>query len=311
MNWQLVPQQFATGLLNGGIIAIIALGIVLIYRSSEVFNFSHGQLVMLGAFVTWWFAGGEETGNELFNLPLWGAIPLAIIVMAGLGLLIERLALRPMTGQPLLAIVLMTLGLAQFLEGSAAIVFGIQPKNNFPAPFSPSDVITVPFPGAFNDAIIIKQALLATAIVAVVAAVIFMIFFQYTRIGLAMRATSEDHELARGVGINVPRVFGLSWGIAGIIATIGGVLLATVTGVNLSLATVALVAFPAILLGGLESFSGAIIGGLLVGLVQALVQASSVQVVRGTTEIAPYILLLIVLIIRPEGLFGEKRIERV
>ena len=311
MNWQLVPQQFATGLLNGGIIAIIALGIVLIYRSSEVFNFSHGQLVMLGAFLTWFFAGGEETGGELFNLPLWGAIPLAIVVMAGLGLLIERLALRPMTGQPLLAIVLMTLGLAQLLEGSAAIIFGIQPKNNFPAPFSPSDVITVPFPGAFNDAIIIKQALLATAIVAVVAAVIFMIFFQYTRIGLAMRATSEDHELARGVGINVPRVFGLSWGIAGIIATIGGVLLATLTGVNLSLATVALVSFPAILLGGLESFPGAIAGGLLVGLAQALVQASSVQTVRGTSEIAPYILLLIVLLLRPEGLFGEKRIERV
>jgi branched-chain amino acid transport system permease protein len=311
MNWQLVPQQFATGLLNGGIIAIIALGIVLIYRSSEVFNFSHGQLVMLGAFLTWWFAGGDENGSEIFNLPLWGAIPLAIIVMAGLGLLIERLALRPMTGQPLLAIVLMTLGLAQFLDGSAAIVFGIQPKNNFPAPFSPSDVITIPFPGAFNDAIIIKQALLATAIVAVLAAIIFILFFQYTRTGLAMRATSEDHELARGVGINVPRVFGLSWAIAGIIATIGGVLLATLTGVSLSLSVVALVAFPAILLGGLESFPGAIVGGLLVGLATALVQASSVQVVRSTSEIAPYILLLIVLLIRPEGLFGEKRIERV
>jgi branched-chain amino acid transport system permease protein len=276
-----------------------------------VFNFSHGQLVMLGAFLTWWFAGGDENGSEIFNLPLWGAIPLAIIVMAGLGLLIERLALRPMTGQPLLAIVLMTLGLAQFLDGSAAIVFGIQPKNNFPAPFSPSDVITIPFPGAFNDAIIIKQALLATAIVAVLAAIIFILFFQYTRTGLAMRATSEDHELARGVGINVPRVFGLSWAIAGIIATIGGVLLATLTGVSLSLSVVALVAFPAILLGGLESFPGAIVGGLLVGLATALVQASSVQVVRSTSEIAPYILLLIVLLIRPEGLFGEKRIERV
>jgi branched-chain amino acid transport system permease protein len=311
MNWQLVPQQFVTGLLNGGIIAIIALGIVLIYRSSEVFNFSHGQLVMWGAFLTWWFAGAEENGAELFNLPLWAAIPAAILVMAGLGLLIERLALRPMTGQPLLAIILMTLGLAQLLDGSAAIIFGIQPKNNFPAPFSPSDVITIPFPGAFNDTIIIKQSLLATAVVAIVAAIIFMLFFQYTRTGLAMRATSEDHELARSVGINVPRVFGLSWAIAGIIATIGGVLLATVTGVSLSLGTVALVAFPAILLGGLESFAGAIIGGLLIGLAQALVQASSVQAVRSTSEIAPYILLLIVLLIRPEGLFGEKRIERV
>ena len=311
MNWQLVPQQFVTGVLNGGIIAIIALGIVLIYRSSEVFNFSHGQLVMWGAFLTWWFAGAEENGSEIFNLPLWGAIPLAVLVMAGMGLVIERLALRPMTGQPLLAIVLMTLGLAQFLEGAAAIVFGIQPKNNFPAPFSPSDVIQIPFPGAFNDTIIVKQALLATAVVAILAAVIFMLYFQYTRTGLAMRATSEDHELARGVGINVPRVFGLSWAIAGIIATVGGVLLATVTGVSLSLATVALIAFPAILLGGLESFPGAIVGGLLVGLASALVQAASVQVVRSTSEIAPYILLLIVLLIRPEGLFGEKRIERV
>ena len=311
MNWQLVPQQFVTGLLNGGIIAIIALGIVLIYRSSEVFNFSHGQLVMLGAFLTWWFAGANEDGKELFNLPLWAAIPLAIAVMAGLGLLIERLALRPMTGQPLLAIILMTLGLAQFIEGSTAIVFGIEPKNNFPAPFSPSDVITLPFPGAFNDVIIVKQALLATFVVAIVAALAFMLFFQYTRTGLAMRATSADHELARSVGINVPRIFGLSWGIAGIIATVGGVLLATLTGVNLSLGIVALVAFPAILLGGLESFSGAIVGGLLVGLAQALVQASSVQVVRSSSEIAPYLLLLAVLLIRPEGLFGEKRIERV
>jgi len=311
MNWQLVPQQFTTGLLNGGIIAIIALGIVLIYRSSEVFNFSHGQLVMWGAFVTWWFAGADEDGKEIFNLPLWAAIPLAIAVMAGMGLLIERLALRPMTGQPLLAIVLMTLGLAQFLDGAAAIVFGIQPKNNFPAPFSPSDVIQIPFPGAFNDTIIVKQALLATAIVAILAAIVFMLFFRYTRIGLAMRATSEDHELARGVGINVPRVFGMSWAIAGIIATVGGVLLATLTGVSLSLSVITLVAFPAILLGGLESFPGAIIGGLLVGLASALVQASSVQVIRSTSEIAPYILLLIVLLIRPEGLFGEKRIERV
>ena len=311
MNWQLVPQQFVTGVLNGGIIAIIALGIVLIYRSSEVFNFSHGQLVMLGAYLTWWFAGANEDGKEIFNLPLWAAIPLAIAAMAGLGLIIERLALRPMTGQPLLAIVLMTLGLAQLIEGGTAIVFGAEPKNNFPAPFSPSDVISIPFPGAFNDAIIIKQALLATFVVAIVAALVFMLFFQYTRTGLAMRATSADHELARSVGINVPRIFGLSWGIAGIIATVGGVLLATLTGVNLSLGIIALVAFPAILLGGLESFSGAIIGGLLVGLAQALVQASSVQVVRSSSEIAPYLLLLVVLIIRPEGLFGEKRIERV
>lgn len=310
MNWPLVPQQVVTGILNGGIIALIALGIVLIFKSSEVFNFAHGHLVMLGAFLTWWFAGGSEDGG-LFDLPLWAAVIMAIIAAVLIGLLIERLALRPMTGQPLLSIILMTLGLSQLLEGLASIAFGIQPKSNFPAPFSPSDVIQVPFPGAFNDTIILKQALLAAFVVAMVATVVFMFFFRYTKSGLSMRATSENHELARSVGIKVSRVFGLSWAIAGIVATLGGVLLAMLTGVSLNLATVVLVAFPAILLGGLDSFPGAIFGGLLVGLAQALVQASSLIEVRNSAEIAPYVLLLIVLVIRPEGLFGQKRIERI
>lgn len=311
MNWQLVPQQFMTGLLNGGVIALIALGIVLIYKSSEVFNFAHGHMVMLGAYLTWWFAGGAETGDELFNLPLWAAILAALAVAVLLGLLIERLALRPMTGQPLLSIILMTLGLSQLLEGLASITFGIQPKSNFPAPFSPSDVVQVPFPGAFNDIVILKQALVATFGVAMVAAVVFILFFRFTKVGLSMRATSEDHELARSVGIKVRSVFGLSWAIAGIVATLGGVLLATLTGVSLNLATVVLVAFPAILLGGLDSFPGAILGGLFVGLAQSMVQASTLIEVRNSAEIAPYVLLLIVLVIRPEGLFGQKRIERI
>ena len=311
MNWPLVPQQIATGILNGGIIALIALGIVLIFKSSEVFNFAQGQLVMLGAYVTWWFTGGSESGAEIFNLPLWAAVLLAIIVMAFVGLFIERLALRPMTGQPLLSIVLMTLGLAAFLDSLTALTFGIEPKNNFPAPFSPSDVFRIPFPGAFNDTIILKKTLVAAFIVAVLAMVAFMLFFRLTRTGLAMRATAEDHELARSVGIKVPHIFGLSWAIAGIIATLGGVLLASQVGVSLSLSTVVLIAFPAVLLGGLDSFPGAIVGGIIVGLVAALAQASKVIEVRNAAEIAPYILLLIVLVIRPEGLFGQKRIERI
>jgi len=311
MNWPLVPQQIATGILNGGIIALIALGIVLIFKSSEVFNFAQGQLVMLGAFVTWWFAGASEGGDEIFNLPLWAAVIAALIFMAALGLLIERLALRPMTGQPLLSIVLMTLGLGLFLDGMAAITFGIEPKNNFPAPYSPSDVIIINFPGAFNDTIILKKTLVAAFVVAMLATILLMLFFRLTRTGLAMRATAEDHELARSVGIRVPRIFGLSWAIAGVIATLGGVLLASQVGVSLNLATVVLVAFPAVLLGGLDSFPGAIIGGIVVGLVAALTQTAKAVEVRNAAEIAPYVLLLIVLIIRPEGLFGQKRIERI
>ena len=305
MNWVLVPQQIATGLLNGGTLALIALGIVLIYRSSEVFNFSHGHLVMLGAFLTWWFATEDGLG-----LPLLLAILAAVGVAVLVGWLIERFALRPMTGQPLLSIILMTLGLSQLIEGLTTILFGVQPRN-FPTPFGPSDVFRIPFPGAFNDTIILKQSLVASFVVAILAAAVFIYFFRYTNLGLAMRATSENHELAQSMGIRISQIFGLSWAIAGIVATLGGILLATNSGVSINLATVALIAFPAILLGGLESFPGAIIGGLAVGLAQAFVQASTEIEVRNAVEIAPYILLLIVLLIRPEGLFGQKRIERI
>ncbi len=266
---------------------------------------------MLGAFATWWFAGASEDGTEIFNLPLWAALLMALVVIAGLGLFIERLSLRPMTGQPLLSIILMTLGLAAFLDGLTAIAFGIEPKNNFPAPYSPSDVIAINFPGAFNDTIILKKTLVAAFVVAMLGTLLLMLFFRLTRTGLAMRATAEDHELARSVGIKVPRIFGLSWAIAGVIATLGGVLLASQVGASLNLATVVLVAFPAVLLGGLDSFPGAIIGGIIIGLVAALTQTAKAVEVRNAAEIAPYILLLIVLIIRPEGLFGQKRIERI
>jgi branched-chain amino acid transport system permease protein len=235
-----------------------------------------------------------------------------------LGFLIERLTLRPMTGQPLLSIILMTLGLAQVFEGLTTVLFGVTPKGNFPAPFSPSDTTDIAIgPLADGTSIVflnriqLGHARLATFIVALIAAAVFIYFFQYTKTGLAMQATSENHELARSVGIRVSGVFAISWAIAGIVATLGGVLLATLTGVSINLATVALVAFPAILLGGLESFPGALVGGLMVGLIQALVQTSTVIEVRNSAEIAPYVLLLIVLVLRPEGLFGRERIERI
>ncbi|MCL4267771.1 MAG: branched-chain amino acid ABC transporter permease [Anaerolineae bacterium] len=316
-NWILVPQQIINGLLNGGTLALIALGIVLIYKASEVFNFASGQMVMVGAYIVWWFAGGAGDGSAPFDLPLWAAILAGMVTAVGVGFLIERAALRPMTGQPLLAIILMTLGLAEIMQGLMNVLFGVTPKGNFPAPFSPSDafnILIAPINDVsivFLDRLQVGHARLATFLVAILAAALFVVFFNYTRTGLSMRATSENHELAQSVGIKVSRVFGLSWAIAGIIATLGGVLLATLTGVSVNLSTVALAAFPAILLGGLESFLGAVVGGLLVGIAVALVQTSTIVEVRNSAEIAPYVLLLIVLLIRPEGLFGQKRIERI
>ncbi|HEY46144.1 MAG: hypothetical protein AMJ88_09675 [Anaerolineae bacterium SM23_ 63] len=311
MNWVLVPQAIITGVLNGSVIGLIALGVILIYKSSEIFNFSQGHLVMLGAFVTWWFAGANEDGNEILNFPLGLAVLAAFLVALLIGFLIERIALRPMSGQPLLSIILMTLGLAQLIEGLVSIFFGIQPKSNFPAPIARTESFKIPFAFAFQGNIFIKKLLVIAFLVAVFGMIVITIFVKFSRVGLSMRATAEDHELARSIGINVPRVFGISWAIAGIVATAGGVLLAMLTGASLSLSTVVLVAFPAILLGGLESLPGAIVGGIAVGLAQELVSTAKLIQIRNSSEIAPYVLLLIVLLIRPEGLFGQKRIERI
>jgi branched-chain amino acid transport system permease protein len=306
MNWQLVPQFATTGLLAGGPIALTALGLVLIFKSSYIFNFAQGQLLLMGALVTWWFA--VEVG-----LPLWMAIILALILSALLGLAIERLALRPMTGQPLLSIILMTLALSQVLQGMALLLFG-GVQRNFPQIFAAGKPYRITTPFVYNGnpiVVILKQNLTWSFVIAVLGVLIIGAFFRFTKTGLAMRGTSEDHELAQSIGVNIHRVFGLSWALAGIVATVAGILLATSSGLDLSLSVVVLAAFPAVLLGGLESIPGTIVGGLIIGLSQGLVAASRIAVVRNAAEIMPYVVLLIVLIIRPEGLFGQKRIERI
>ncbi len=306
MNWQLLPQFAMTGLLAGGPLALTALGLVLIFKSSYIFNFAQGQLLLLGALITWWFA------VEL-NLPLWLAIVFALVISALMGLLIERLALRPMTGQPLLSIILMTLGLSQVLQGLALLVFG-GTQRNFPQIFSAANPYKITMPFVYNGnniVIILKQNLVWSFVVAVLGVVIISLFFRFTRTGLAMRGTSEDHELAQSIGIRIHRIFGFSWALAGVVATLGGVLLATSSGLDLSLSVVVLAAFPVVLLGGLESIPGTIVGGLIIGLSQGLVSVSKVPIVRNMSEIMPYVVLLIVLIFRPEGLFGQKRIERI
>lgn len=318
MNWQLLPQFAITGLLNGGPIALIALGVVLIFKSSEIFNFAQGQMLLIGTMTTWWF-WSEDAG---LGLPLWLAIIAAMGVSVLLGLLIERLALRPMTGQPLLSILLMTLALAQFLQGFTILVFGTV-QRNFPVIFEVTNPYKITLPFSYNAnpiIVILKQNLVWSFAVAMLCVTLLWLFFQYTSTGLSMRATAEDHETAQSVGIRINRVFGISWALAGIIATVGGILIATASGLDLSLSIVVLAAFPAVLLGGLESIPGAVVGGLIIGLSQGLVALpnndfflgpDAAQAVRNSAAIIPYLILLIVLVLRPDGLFGQKRIERI
>jgi branched-chain amino acid transport system permease protein len=302
VNWQLVPQFAITGLLVGGPIALNALGLVLIFKSSYIFNFAQGQMLLVGTLITWWLS--VEIG-----LPLWLAALLALAASALLGLAIERFALRPMTGQPLLSIILMTLALSQVLQGLALLLFG-GAQRNFPQIFSAANPYRLSTPFTAND-VILKQNLVWSFVVAVLGVLLIGAFFQFTRTGLAMRGTSEDHELAQSIGLSINRVFGMSWALAGVVATVAGILLATSSGLDLSLSVVVLAAFPAVLLGGLDSIPGALLGGLIIGLAQGLVSASTVPIVRNAAEIMPYVVLLVVLLIRPEGLFGQKRIERI
>jgi branched-chain amino acid transport system permease protein len=260
----------------------------------------------LGALLTWWFT--VEQG-----LPLWAATILSLVLSAFLGLLVERLTLRPMTGQPLLSIILMTLGLSQVLQGLAFLLFG-GVQRNFPQIFSAADPykITTPFVHNGNPIIIIlKQNLVWSSVIALLGVLIISLFFRFTRTGLTMRGTSEDHELAQSMGININRVFGISWALAGVVATTAGILLATSSGLDMSLSVVVLAAFPVVLLGGLDSIIGTIVGGLIIGLSMGVVSASKAPLIRNMSEIMPYLLLLVVLLIRPEGLFGQKRIERI
>lgn len=306
MNWQLLPQFAVTGLLAGGPLALTALGLVLVFKSTYIFNFAYGQMLLLGALFTWWFA--VERG-----LPLWLAVILALIMSALLGLVIERLALRPMTGQPLLAIILMTLGLSLVLQGLSLVFFG-GVQRNFPQIFSAANPYKLTTPFIYNGQniiIILKQNLVWSFVIAILAVLIISAFFKFTRVGLAMRGASEDHELAQSTGLRINRMFALSWAMAGIVATVAGVLLATSSGLDMSLSVFVLYAFPVVLLGGLDSIPGVIVGGLIIGLSQGVVSASKVPLIRSMSEIMPYIVLLLVLLIKPEGLFGQKRIERV
>ena len=287
-----VLQYIANGVMVGGVYALIALGIVLVYKSTSVFNFAIGQMMMFGAFFLWMF-------TERFGLPIWAGIVLALVGTAVVGLLIERFTLRPLIGQPLLGAVLVTLALVYFLNGVAMGIWGAY-QQRLPD-FLPGAPVSV-------GGIIFAHDLLWSFFLAMAIFVLLLLFYQRTRVGLAMRATAESHQIAQARGINVRAIFSLSWALCGLVAGVTGMLLAYRLGVSQFLSLIGLKAFPAVLFGGLDSIPGALIGGLTVGVLENLAGG---LIAPWMMEITPYIILLLVLIFRPEGLFGLKRIERI
>jgi len=295
-NLLFAGELLINGLLVGMMYALVALGFVLIYKASGVFNFAQGSMVLFAGFIAASFPA-------VYGLPLWLGIVVCLVVMFGMGFVVERLVLRPLVNQPLLSIIVATLGLGIFLQGLAPTLWSAETKSiNLPIPTPPIEVA-----GMFITRVNVVGAVLAVLLI-----IAFTWFFQRTRTGIAMRAVSDDHEASMAVGIPLRRIWALTWGIAGVVAAIGGILWGSRLGVDYNLSLLTFKVFPVLILGGIESIPGAIIGGLIIGGTENLAAGFiDPYVGGGMKDFFPYLLMLLVLWVRPYGLFGREIIERV
>lgn len=291
-----ILQSLVSGIVIGSIYALVALGFVLIYKSTAVINFAQGELLLFGAYVC-------LTLVTTLKLPFWLAFFATLVAAALLGFILERLFLRPMIGEPTISIIMLTIGLASFLKallhlgwGSETIVF----PEIFPAEPIHLGVISI------------SQVYIYSIFFAIVCLILFNVYFRYSRSGIAMRAVANDQQAAQSMGISIKRIFANAWAIAAVVASIGGILIGNINGVNSSLSSFGLKVFPAVILGGLDSIPGAIIGGLVIGILEALAGIYIDPLIEGgSKEVVPFIVLVVVLMIKPYGLFGTEEIEKV
>jgi branched-chain amino acid transport system permease protein len=287
-------QLILSGIAQGCIYGLVALGFVLIYKATETISFVQGDLMMLGAFA----ALGAIT---VFKLPFWAAVIFVVVVMALAGMLLERVVIRPILGEPQFTLVMLTLGLGYVMRGAITMI---------PSVGTDSNALPVPY----KDQVVQLGALLLTVeqivIIGTTAALSLGLYllFNFTRLGIAMQASSQNQLAAYYMGIPVKRLNGMVWGIAAAVAALAGILLAPVTFVHANMGFVGLKAFPAAVVGGFTSLPGAIVGGVVIGVVESL---SGFYLPPGFKDIAPYVVVLLMLVIRPNGLFGERLRKKV
>jgi branched-chain amino acid transport system permease protein len=279
------------------IYALIAIGFVIILKCSEVFNIAQGHFVLIGGYLGYTFL-------VPLGLPIWAALGMAIATAMVMGLAIERFTIRPLVGQPVLAVIMVTIALSTILGGLATLLWGAEYK----AYHGLLPTITLKI-----GTISIPSESLIGLIVSVICVVLLMLLFRYTKIGLAMRATAEDLAVVQSVGIKATTVYAVSWVIACVVGVIGGILLGGVSGANMELAEVGLKAFAVVLLGGVNSIGGAIVGGIILGMSENVAAGYLDPLLPGggLAKVFPFIVMIIVLIFRPYGLFGLTRIERI
>ncbi len=289
---ELFVQLTLTGLTNGVILALAAVGFVLIYKSSDVINFAQGEFLLLGAYMTF-------SMIAQFGLHWTLGMALTLLAAVALGVIVERLVLRPMIGEPIISIIMVTIGLSSLLRAIVSAIWGNLPRA-FP-PFIPSQPVKV------LSATIGADRLWAIAI-AVFLLGLFTLFFRRSKEGIAMRAVADDQPAALSMGISVKRIFAWAWSIAAVSAAIGGALVANIVGVGPELSNFGLRVFPVVILGGLDSIPGAVLGGVIIGLLETYTGG---YIGQGLNQVLPFIVLIVILMVRPYGLFGQEIIERV
>ena len=290
-------QLFINGLVVGSIYSLVALGFVIIYKATKVVNFAQGELVMVGAYVC--FALTVQA-----QIPFIWSFLLTLVFSIVLGLCVEKLILRPLIGEPIISVIMVTIGLSSVLKAIVQVIWGTQIKV-YPQvlPNEPIMVLGLPVAPVYIAAFVLS-ALLFT---------IFSLFFKFSSLGIAMRATAFDQQAAQSMGIGIKNIFALSWCIACIVSSIGGIILGNINGINSQLGALGLKVFPAVILGGLDSLLGAALGGLIIGVLENISEGLAKEFLNlgGFKEVASFIILILILMVKPYGLFGSKEVERV
>ena len=292
-------QLVASGIVVGSIYALSGLGFVLIYKSSRVLNIAHGQFIALGAFITYAL-------TVWVHIPIYISFLLSLIITFLIAMSVERIFLRRLIGEPIISVIMVTIGLMSILDGLIYLTpFGTE---NFSFPeFLPKAPITL-------GGVSISWTQFVGVIITVILIAGFSWFFKKSTLGISMRAVSDDQMASMSIGISIPRVFGLAWAAAGFSAAAAGGIIANITGLNFdTLVSFGIIVFPVVILGGLDSIFGAVVAGIIVGLIQQFAAGylDGLWGLFGTADLVPWFILLIILLIKPHGLFGIHEIERV
>ncbi len=295
-DWQFAALLLSNGVLIGLMYSLIALGFVLVYKATDALNFAQGEFVMIAGFAA---AGGLGA----YGAPLWLVVLAVLAGMIAFGFGLERVVLRPLIGRPVVAIIMATIGLAAVLRGVGPMIWGAGTKA-LPLPVSDEPVVLGP--------LFVPPIQILGAAVSLVFLAVFGWFFLKSRKGVAMRAVADSQQVAMAMGIDVERYFALAWAMCGVVSALGGTIWGSMLGVDVNLSVVGLKVFPVVILGGLDSIPGAVLGGLIVGVAEN-VAAGFVDpyVGGGTKDFIPYGLMIVALMIRPYGIFGKPIIERI